>query len=330
MGVGAWYIWQNQVNDKDVDVAIDPATPTTVVKAANNKLVNNSSVNNSSVKQALPASETLVAKAEPSADQIIISSSDQVNDGAAEGDAKVAQNPPVDEALQQRLRLLRKTVLDLELRSNNGDLDAQLELASMYQVESSEIYSIDSAINWYQRAASQQSAEAYYKLAEFYYLGRGVDIDPSQALTFWRLAAESGQALAQTRLGGLYQQGEMVEQSYSKALQWYQLAAQQGEVSAQRNLGVMYEFGTAGEPDFDNAIKWYDAAALQGDLEAMLYKRELIQKLSTGLSASQLVDKSQQVLPLKNSVPVEANEVRPGEPASPQKKSEVSPSEQQN
>ena len=88
--------------------------------------------------------------------------------------------------------------------------------------------------------AEQGDAEAQYNLALMYEDGLGVPQDYKEAVKWYCLSAEQGDADAQFNLGQMYRKGEGVPQDYKEAVKWYRLSAEQGIAQAQYNLGVMY------------------------------------------------------------------------------------------
>jgi TPR repeat protein len=52
------------------------------------------------------------------------------------------------------------------------------------------------AVRWFRLAAEQGDPDAQYNLATMYDQGRGVPQDPAAAMKWWRLAAEQGHLAA--------------------------------------------------------------------------------------------------------------------------------------
>ena len=121
----------------------------------------------------------------------------------------------------------------------------------------------DGAASEYRIAAEQGDAEAQHNLALMYYNGKGVPRDYKQAETWFRLAAEQGNASAQSNLGVMYANGEGVPRDYKQAAMWSRLAAEQGNAFAQDNLGFMYLHGKGVPRDYKQAETWFRLAAEQ-------------------------------------------------------------------
>ncbi len=128
------------------------------------------------------------------------------------------------------------------------------------------------ALSIWRRLADEGDANAQFRVAVLYDLGRGVVQDYSAAVAWYRKAAEQGHANAQHNLASLYEEGLGVEPDYAvaAALVWFRRAAEQGYPASQCSLGVMYATGRGLRRDDIQAYKWLTLAmsrypALQRD-----------------------------------------------------------------
>jgi hypothetical protein len=79
------------------------------------------------------------------------------------------------------------------LAAEQGHLDAQLKLASMYDVGSRSVLKDDAeAFKWYRRAAERGNARAQFNLARMYGAGRGIPKDQEAETKWSELAATQG------------------------------------------------------------------------------------------------------------------------------------------
>ena len=69
-----------------------------------------------------------------------------------------------------------------------------------------------------QQAAEQDDPAAWFRVAELYRQGHGVDPDPVEAVIWWRKAADVGYADAEYALAAAREQGVGVEQDDNAAL----------------------------------------------------------------------------------------------------------------
>jgi TPR repeat protein len=144
-------------------------------------------------------------------------------------------------------------------------------------------------VKWYRIAAEQGDADAQINLALMYYKGQGVAQNYSEAVKWFRLAAEKGLEYAQLNLGLMYAQGQGVSQDYEEAVKWYRLAAEKGDADAQYNLGVMYYRGQGIPQNYLRAHMWSNLAAskLSGDNGRLAAKNR--DAVATRLTPTQVV-----------------------------------------
>ncbi len=124
------------------------------------------------------------------------------------------------------------------------------------------------ALSEFRLLAEQGDADAQYNLAHMYRKGEGVAQNYAEAVKWYRKAAEQGDSSAQNNLGVMYGNGEGVAQNYAEAVKWYRKAAEQGHSSAQFNLGLMYDKGQGVPQDYVFAHMWFNLSAAQGGKDA--------------------------------------------------------------
>ncbi|MBO5122781.1 MAG: sel1 repeat family protein, partial [Oscillospiraceae bacterium] len=112
------------------------------------------------------------------------------------------------------------------------------------------------AVLYFRIAAQQGDANAQFNLALCYSQGQGVEQDQSEAARWYRKAAEQGDAKAQFLLARHYENGNGVEQNYQEAFHWYHKAAEQGDVNAQFILTQFYVEGRGVEQSLEKALLW--------------------------------------------------------------------------
>jgi TPR repeat protein len=81
-------------------------------------------------------------------------------------------------------------------------------------------------------AETADHAFAQYFVGRMYAAGQGVEKSMETAADWYRKAAELGVADAQFRLGALYQEGDGVPQDMESAYGWYSVAAHLGNAKA--------------------------------------------------------------------------------------------------
>jgi TPR repeat protein len=156
----------------------------------------------------------------------------------------------------------------IRMRAIKGELDAQKQIARMYDLGEGVERNALEARKWYSKAANKGDAESCCWLAIMYRNGLGVEKNSKEAFNWFNKAANLDHAFAQYMLADMYLRGEGVELNNAEWLKWLRKAADQGYDSAQYDLGVTYENGTVVERDLDQAAKWYRLAAAQGRADA--------------------------------------------------------------
>ena len=135
------------------------------------------------------------------------------------------------------------------------------------------------ALDWYEKAEGQGSAEAQYKIGKYFenlrycykYYGEEKKIY-GEAMKWYKKAAEHGNTKAQNIMGGYYEKKGNIK----IAMSWYQKAALQGDGEAQFTLGEHYYWGKGIAQDKSEAFKWYFKAGYSGIEQA----KEMLQKCS--------------------------------------------------
>lgn len=161
----------------------------------------------------------------------------------------------------------RRTFDELLTLANNGDVEAQLQLATAYHRGDDELaveQNATEAYHWYQRAAAQGDSTASYELGLMHFRGTEVAKDYTLAREWWLEAATLGNANAQQKLGYLYSEALGVERDYNRAASWYTRAARLGHAEAQTLLGSLYHEGNRIPQNYNEAFKWYKLAAERG------------------------------------------------------------------
>ena len=131
----------------------------------------------------------------------------------------------------------------------------------------------DAAARMLDTLAEQGDAEAQYQLAALYRAGCGVPKNHELAARWFERAAKQNHAKAEYNLGVLYENGWGVEKNAAIAMDWYKKAAKQGHPMALAKLGegkgrqrTVEEDRDKNkqEPSLARLLHW---AALKGDIE---------------------------------------------------------------
>ncbi|WP_426424144.1 tetratricopeptide repeat protein [Bradyrhizobium genosp. A] len=163
--------------------------------------------------------------------------------------------------------------------AEQGSAAAQLVLGGLYFEGLGGPTDIGKAVEWWQKAANQDFAQAQNLLNNkivqgeiglAYSKGDGVKQDDAQAVFWLRKAAEQGDAPAQSNLATMLLKGRGVQRDQAQALVWFHKSADQGFALAQAKLGIMYLNGYGVAEDQAKALMWLRKAAIQGDANGQL------------------------------------------------------------
>jgi TPR repeat protein len=116
-----------------------------------------------------------------------------------------------------------------------------------------------------------QSVEQQIKLANDYFVGRGVVQNLQQSAYWFEKAAKSGDPQAQMQIGYFYDAGIGVSRNPELATHWYQLAASGGLATAKVNLGTLYYWGNGVKKNEQLAVQLFREAGKQGSGLAACY-----------------------------------------------------------
>jgi TPR repeat protein len=146
-------------------------------------------------------------------------------------------------------------------KAKNGDVAAQVRVATAFELGQGAPRDSALAQHWYQLAAEQGNAAAQNSIGnelreEKKYL---------EAMKWFRLAAEQGNAEAQNSLADELLAGKR----YAEALPWYERASAQGNAMAISGLGYLYDLGLGVTQDRHKGFELYTRAAELGYARAM-------------------------------------------------------------
>ncbi|PTQ87883.1 tetratricopeptide repeat protein [Agitococcus lubricus] len=126
--------------------------------------------------------------------------------------------------------------------AEQGNAQAQLELAELYDAGEGVAQNTEQAIEWYEKAAAQGHDEAQLALA----IHHQEDLDDNKtALTLYLKAAQQGNATAQYRLGLLYLGDTGISTDKLKAWLYFSLAAHKVPEAAQAKDVLELEMSNA-------------------------------------------------------------------------------------
>ncbi|CAG8519121.1 5726_t:CDS:2, partial [Acaulospora colombiana] len=117
---------------------------------------------------------------------------------------------------------------------------------------------------------------ALFRLGEYYYYGRGVDVDVQKAVQYFERAVEGGDGDAIDMMGYLHLKGnEVLPKDRTKAVKLFISAVEKGTPYGMYHLGVCYMKGLGGlKKDMEESKKLVLRAARLGNAEAQEFARQ--------------------------------------------------------
>ena len=160
----------------------------------------------------------------------------------------------------------------LEQAANGGRVSAIIDLAEYYI----SVGELETAVEYYRRAADLGSVRATMELARAYSAGLGVPQDVNQSLAWLRRAELMGEQDVRTlrQLATGFLNGQFGPPDVERAVQYYLSAAELGDPSSMMILANMYHEGTLIEYNEEAAFRWALRAAEQGSVSGMVFVGE--------------------------------------------------------
>lgn len=181
----------------------------------------------------------------------------------------------------------------------NDCTKAKYGLANMYYYGKGINPDYEKAFNLYKECAeynSQKFIHATVKVAQMYKNGIGTEIDKMEAAKWYKLVAENGKASDWYRMAQIFDYGcgvnpdtQFANKYYSKALSAF-IEAEKNEKDVVLKLKIadMYYKGKGTDVNKTEAAKWYKLAADNGNSHAM-YKYAVMSELGEGIEANQIL-----------------------------------------
>ena len=119
-----------------------------------------------------------------------------------------------------------------------GDAESQYKLGEHFYAAKEPDY--DEALKWFQLAATQNQAEAIYRIGVCHHFGRGVPSDEVKARVYFESGASLGEAASMVDLAIYLTRGMGGPRDDAKAVDLLHRAADQNEPRAELLLGIRY------------------------------------------------------------------------------------------
>lgn len=186
-------------------------------------------------------------------------------------------------------------IQDLRTRSQEGDVEAQFELACRYADGEGVPRNERTAFRWFLRAAEAGQVEAMASVGRSFHHALGAERDHARALEWYERALAQGSDEVHFDLGELLAESDQVPRDLTRALallregydrfgdeecagllaevheeqlddpaqalHWLMLAAEGGHTASMVQLGFRHRFGDGVARSFDEMLRWYRLAA---------------------------------------------------------------------
>lgn len=139
--------------------------------------------------------------------------------------------------------------------ARGNDAEAMIRAAEIYMFKDDEA----AHESWLLKAARQNNSEAESMLGTFYECAEPPEYE--RAMEWYKKAAEHGESTSACSVGEMYLKGEGVQKDESKAFEWFQKAVDMGSVYGQYLLGKCYMEGTGVAKDIAKGIALYTESA---------------------------------------------------------------------
>jgi uncharacterized protein len=160
----------------------------------------------------------------------------------------------------------------LKTAAPNYEAAAQQLQAVRYELRNA--YTDEFDRSW--AAAQTGDALSMFKLAIMFQDGVGTSPNAARALEWLEKAAQLNVADAQARLGTMYLNGEYVTQDFQQAQHWLTQAASFGESVSMALLGTLYRDAKGVQRNVVTAMQWFILSAYHGNQHALSSLDELV------------------------------------------------------
>lgn len=145
--------------------------------------------------------------------------------------------------------------------AEEGHAASQFSLGLIYHLGRGVKADVETAYDWYKKAAVQQHPPAMNNIGMMYLNGEYVVQNRDVAFGLFEMASVE-HAQAKDNMGQCYENAWGVERDIVRAINFYRLAGEQGYVLGFFHAAQIFEKGYPGTPkDKDLAVRWYSMAA---------------------------------------------------------------------
>ena len=185
-------------------------------------------------------------------------------------------------------RNYKKSFQWMEAAANQGNTDAEVEMAEMYIRGEVIPMNARKAKTWYEKAAAKDDLDGINGLARLYRYGSGVRKDQEKAFEYYQEASLQGHTRSQVGLGMAYRDARGVKKNLVYAYAWLLIAAEKITDQEYKSYRKDYEDRQENLNRDNPQCEYILEGKSFGHIFAVGYAKQLLKDLKKRLSIKQI------------------------------------------
>jgi TPR repeat protein len=185
-------------------------------------------------------------------------------------------------------RNYKKSFQWMEAAANQGNTDAEVEMAEMYIRGEVIPMNARKAKTWYEKAAAKDDLDGINGLARLYRYGSGVRKDQEKAFEYYQEASLQGHTRSQVGLGMAYRDARGVKKNLVYAYAWLLIAAEKITDQEYKSYRKDYEDRQENFNRDNPQCEYILEGKSFGHIFAVGYAKQLLKDLKKRLSIKQI------------------------------------------
>lgn len=185
-------------------------------------------------------------------------------------------------------RNYKKSFQWMEAAANQGNTDAEVEMAEMYIRGEVIPMNARKAKTWYEKAAAKDDLDGINGLARLYRYGSGVRKDQEKAFEYYQEASLQGHTRSQVGLGMAYRDARGVKKNLVYAYAWLLIAAEKITDQEYKSYRKDYEDRQENLNRDNPQCEYILEGKSFGHIFAVGYSKQLLKDLKKRLSIKQI------------------------------------------
>tara|TARA_Y100001970_G_scaffold210559_1_gene256900 strand:+ start:1882 stop:2691 length:810 start_codon:yes stop_codon:yes gene_type:complete len=185
-------------------------------------------------------------------------------------------------------RNYKKSFQWMEAAANQGNTDAEVEMAEMYIRGEVIPMNARKAKTWYEKAAAKDDLDGINGIARLYRYGSGVRKDQEKAFEYYQKASLQGHTRSQVGLGMAYRDARGVKKNLVYAYAWLLIAAEKITDQEYKSYRKDYEDRQENLNRDNPQCEYILEGKSFGHIFAVGYAKQLLKDLKKRLSVKQI------------------------------------------